>query len=162
EHDPPLRLEPVGPEDGVGDPRLVLDGEEEDALGRARALADQDHAGDLDRFAVLDGLQVAAADDPAPVELGAEEGEWVGAERELDRAIILDHLAALAHRGERDFGLALARIGRGEEGKGGLAEALHPRSEEHTSELQSQSNLVCRLLLEKKKKKKKKSKKKKK
>src|SRR5206468_11627989 len=31
-----------------------------------------------------------------------------------------------------------------------------PRSEEHTSELQSRSDLVCRLLLEKKKKKKKK------
>src|SRR2546430_5865330 len=30
---------------------------------------------------------------------------------------------------------------------------INPRSEEHTSELQSQSNLVCRLLLEKKKKK---------
>src|SRR2546430_11585083 len=30
--------------------------------------------------------------------------------------------------------------------------SLEPRSEEHTSELQSQSNLVCRLLLEKKKK----------
>src|SRR2546427_9128792 len=30
--------------------------------------------------------------------------------------------------------------------------AMHPRSEEHTSELQSQSNIVCRLLLEKKKK----------
>src|SRR2546430_4534573 len=29
--------------------------------------------------------------------------------------------------------------------------AAPPRSEEHTSELQSQSNLVCRLLLEKKK-----------
>src|SRR2546427_3426103 len=29
---------------------------------------------------------------------------------------------------------------------------IRPRSEEHTSELQSQSNLVCRLLLEKKKK----------
>src|SRR2546430_11401360 len=29
--------------------------------------------------------------------------------------------------------------------------ANFPRSEEHTSELQSQSNLVCRLLLEKKK-----------
>src|SRR2546427_1382257 len=29
----------------------------------------------------------------------------------------------------------------------------HRRSEEHTSELQSQSNLVCRLLLEKKKRK---------
>src|SRR2546430_15732298 len=31
--------------------------------------------------------------------------------------------------------------------------AVAQRSEEHTSELQSQSNLVCRLLLEKKKKK---------
>src|SRR5688572_31343855 len=31
-------------------------------------------------------------------------------------------------------------------------QARHERSEEHTSELQSQSNLVCRLLLEKKKK----------
>src|SRR2546427_8153054 len=31
-------------------------------------------------------------------------------------------------------------------------ERLTTRSEEHTSELQSQSNLVCRLLLEKKKK----------
>src|SRR2546427_2498935 len=31
-------------------------------------------------------------------------------------------------------------------------EAVDSRSEEHTSELQSQSNLVCRLLLEKKKK----------
>src|SRR2546430_13159583 len=29
---------------------------------------------------------------------------------------------------------------------------IDPRSEEHTSEFQSQSNLVCRLLLEKKKK----------
>src|SRR5205085_8906851 len=33
--------------------------------------------------------------------------------------------------------------------------SFSPRSEEHTSELQPQSNLVCRLLLEKKKKKKK-------
>src|SRR5438270_4389045 len=36
------------------------------------------------------------------------------------------------------------------------AQVRQLRSEEHTSELQSQSNLVCRLLLEKKKKKKKK------
>src|SRR2546427_4430148 len=34
-----------------------------------------------------------------------------------------------------------------------LRVGLTGRSEEHTSELQSQSNLVCRLLLEKKKKK---------
>src|SRR5688572_31795994 len=38
---------------------------------------------------------------------------------------------------------------------GQRAGARRSRSEEHTSELQSQSNLVCRLLLEKKKKKKK-------
>src|SRR2546430_14017911 len=40
------------------------------------------------------------------------------------------------------------------ERRGGRIAAGHahvPRSEEHTSELQSQSNLVCRLLLEKKK-----------
>src|SRR2546430_6692666 len=39
--------------------------------------------------------------------------------------------------------------------RGALERALAEvdRSEEHTSELQSQSNLVCRLLLEKKKKK---------
>src|SRR5215510_16246375 len=39
--------------------------------------------------------------------------------------------------------------------------APSPRSEEHTSELQSRGHLVCRLLLEKKKKKKKQTKKKK-
>src|SRR5690606_39387749 len=32
-----------------------------------------------------------------------------------------------------------------------IAIERHPRSEEHTSELQSRENLVCRLLLEKKK-----------
>src|SRR5688572_31885774 len=44
---------------------------------------------------------------------------------------------------------------QGEDDRGRLPELPgQPRSEEHTSELQSQSNLVCRLLLEKKKKKK--------
>src|SRR5256886_11578195 len=36
-------------------------------------------------------------------------------------------------------------------GPAGLRRRARLRSEEHTSELQSQSNLVCRLLLEKKK-----------
>src|SRR2546430_10443641 len=35
---------------------------------------------------------------------------------------------------------------------GARSDSCRRRSEEHTSELQSQSNLVCRLLLEKKKK----------
>src|SRR2546427_8497494 len=50
--------------------------------------------------------------------------------------------------GEFYRGRALGGLG------GGLGRSVvFNRSEEHTSELQSQSNLVCRLLLEKKKKK---------
>src|SRR5690606_41839207 len=41
------------------------------------------------------------------------------------------------------------RIGRDDDGAG--IDLAGPRSEEHTSELQSRENLVCRLLLEKKK-----------
>src|SRR2546430_13002242 len=52
---------------------------------------------------------------------------------------------------------SLPRGQGGERGAGGKDGGAAPvvsgqRSEEHTSELQSQSNLVCRLLLEKKKK----------
>src|SRR2546430_4549654 len=48
-----------------------------------------------------------------------------------------------------------AGLGAHDHGHELVASADHDpaRSEEHTSELQSQSNLVCRLLLEKKKKK---------
>src|SRR2546427_2660143 len=54
--------------------------------------------------------------------------------------------------GRRWARLVLVRIGAGvvEDARRAHARA-DPRSEEHTSELQSQSNLVCRLLLEKKK-----------
>src|SRR5690606_39383057 len=40
--------------------------------------------------------------------------------------------------------------GRGDTAEAGRDLARSPRSEEHTSELQSRENLVCRLLLEKK------------
>src|SRR2546430_4876615 len=62
-----------------------------------------------------------------------------------------------SERGARDSGGVIA--GKGKLRMNGHAGDLDPlgsdavRSEEHTSELQSQSNLVCRLLLEKKKKK---------
>ena len=49
------------------------------------------------------------------------------------------------------------QIGTGAQGRYQM-EGLKTRSEEHTSELQSHSDLVCRLLLEKKKNKKKKKK----
>src|SRR5258708_24018009 len=53
-----------------------------------------------------------------------------------------------------DFvGARCGRVGSGEAYPGVLSPARRvPRSEEHTSELQSPDHLVCRLLLEKKKK----------
>src|SRR5206468_6464760 len=56
---------------------------------------------------------------------------------------------AVRHVAER--AAARADVAEDHEGRGALAEALGDRSEEHTSELQSRSDLVCRLLLEKKK-----------
>src|SRR5207302_9918898 len=52
--------------------------------------------------------------------------------------------------------IGLVEIRRGTKVTGALEQAVGQlvRSEEHTSELQSRENLVCRLLLEKKKKKK--------
>src|SRR3989475_9403036 len=77
----------------------------------------------------------------------------------------VDHLTEAINRGDLEAALALyepnavlvVQPGQLACGATQLREALarfialEPRSEEHTSELQSQSNLVCRLLLEKKK-----------
>src|SRR2546427_7830443 len=49
-------------------------------------------------------------------------------------------------------GVLAGRTARGRVATVAVKEFIFKRSEEHTSELQSQSNLVCRLLLEKKKK----------
>src|SRR5262249_62293366 len=58
-------------------------------------------------------------------------------------------------RGTKGAALAVHRRGRGEAQARPAgpenADRPAPRSEEHTSELQSLTNLVCRLLLEKKK-----------
>src|SRR2546427_2318167 len=59
------------------------------------------------------------------------------------------------HRPARRRGGPPAQGGLGQPAGGDGEATQGARSEEHTSELQSQSNLVCRLLLEKKKKKKK-------
>src|SRR2546427_145950 len=74
----------------------------------------------------------------------------VGAE-ELHMVAVLVEVARREHGGEhRHLGVELHAHQPVDHGRG--HELM--RSEEHTSELQSQSNLVCRLLLEKKKKKK--------
>src|SRR5690606_40505711 len=53
-----------------------------------------------------------------------------------------------AQRANRSLG---SSKGAPEQNPSGTAPGTSPRSEEHTSELQSRENLVCRLLLEKKK-----------
>src|SRR2546430_3845463 len=62
---------------------------------------------------------------------------------------------ALRHAESNDLvGRNVAALVKTPQGRNGRASKsfAQERSEEHTSELQSQSNLVCRLLLEKKKK----------
>src|SRR6266853_5217745 len=95
--------------------------------------------GDRDHHARLPDLEAADAMD---------EGDAID-----DRPAAADGRRDLPHLGERHrpVGLVLEEL---DPSAAGLV-AYHPReerSEEHTSELQSQSNLVCRLLLEKKKK----------
>src|SRR2546426_6587311 len=59
-------------------------------------------------------------------------------------------IALGVHHG--DLRLRRLRLVLGVRGAGVVDVGAGPRSEEHTSELQSPCNLVCRLLLEKKKK----------
>src|SRR2546430_3517844 len=58
--------------------------------------------------------------------------------------------AKTSHRNHATCAIARGRSERGLQEPNTRTQP-RPRSEEHTSELQSQSNLVCRLLLEKKK-----------
>src|SRR3712207_9576721 len=69
-----------------------------------------------------------------------------GAARQADQAlVVLEHELQRHHR----LGFALVAVVR-VRARDDAAQVL-PRSEEHTSELQSRQYLVCRLLLEKKK-----------
>src|SRR5256886_13608736 len=86
-----------------------------------------------------------------PAAESREEDSLVSAARDGDRVAfgrLYDRYARMVH------GILLARVPPREVDdlvQEVFLSALRQRSEEHTSELQSQSNLVCRLLLEKKK-----------
>src|SRR2546430_13037994 len=79
---------------------------------------------------------------PGVVRLAGEQRLAHGHERSLDES---HEEARREQREER------AREAREDRAQRESNRARKQRSEEHTSELQSQSNLVCRLLLEKKK-----------
>src|SRR5260221_8567011 len=93
--------------------------------------------------------------------------ERTAGERDFDLAVLADVVDAILEQagdvggigggGDGDDGPGIRNLHRGGQ-DGGAAEANSgcqgrrgARSEEHTSELQSHSDLVCRLLLEKKK-----------
>src|SRR5260221_7303099 len=70
----------------------------------------------------------------------------------LPRTQLNDHIPAVLAAFEQQLrALGGAPAGAAEPPVDGEQAAAHGRSEEHTSELQSHSDLVCRLLLEKKK-----------
>src|SRR5205085_12331082 len=77
--------------------------------------------------------------DALPISTDANAAIWLHIARLHSNTVDKDEFATNAARVSRDVWPGAV---------------LDLRSEEHTSELQSQSNLVCRLLLEKKKKKK--------
>src|SRR2546430_6213934 len=97
-----------------------------------------------------------------PIHELVKQAESMGLEslaRSRKQDIIFSILKAHARNGENIYGDGVLEILQ--DGFGFLRSAdgsylagpddIYVRSEEHTSELQSQSNLVCRLLLEKKK-----------
>src|SRR5256886_10451408 len=107
-------------------------------LGAMSANADPKKLRAITRFGYALGLAFQVIDDILDVtqtseKLGKSAGKDIAAQKATYPAVI---------------GLEASRA----EARRLTNAAQNARSEEHTSELQSQSNLVCRLLLEKKKK----------
>src|SRR2546427_3043682 len=136
----------------VGERGAIAEGTQENRPDRHTAPRDRHHR---------DGLH-AAADELALHVLQTRVGGRVGDEHRLaalHRAFQLG-VALQVHHVVANGGILVGRdqphgpaAPLGEKDRAAVQpERLAQRSEEHTSELQSQSNLVCRLLLEKKKK----------
>src|SRR5256886_5949445 len=99
----------------------------------------------------------------APDELRLYSEETLGSARDLTPGVLAPRIAGQEFDSPEAVDAALRENVRGNPfARAGIETAAWdleahrrgtglPRSEEHTSELQSQSNLVCRLLLEKKK-----------
>src|SRR5438093_8842037 len=114
---------------------------------RVRAVADQ--VGDLAQLVVRRAQiedELPPSDLPDPLHECVPSAETC----RLPLDVLADAFDAMAG-GER-VELTIDRLRVGEVGERHDAGETRLRSEEHTSELQSLTNLVCRLLLEKKKK----------
>src|SRR5690606_40447402 len=133
----------------------VAEGDAEVARRRDDVRVERDALQLADRVIQRDGSDDGRIerDHGAEAALG-DEADGGGAEAERDEAVVGGGRAAALEMAEDErAGLVAGALLdlRGE----ALRNAAQPRgarSEEHTSELQSRENLVCRLLLEKKKK----------
>src|SRR5205085_8803072 len=90
-----------GPDNQLGDAGLVLERDEDDAVGAARALPDQDEAGDRDMTIDGQGGEVAGGDEAFLREFGAEKGERVAFYRQAQGRVILDDMLAERHLGQQ-------------------------------------------------------------
>ena len=135
----------VRPDDQIGDPGLVLDRDEDHAVGAARTLADQYHPGDRQPPVDRQMGEIGGGDQTLASELGAKKGERVALQGQAEAGIILDDMLAQRHLGQQRHGphlgghsltrfAALSTLSRiaGEGGPGPtgwVGEGLHSREE---------------------------------
>src|SRR2546425_9415001 len=94
--------------------------------------------------------RIADSDTAAPGRAGHHGAGPCDREHTIDRQP-KQVVGGALHQVPRDAPQGVAQVGQPFAGDHRGGDALVPRSEEHTSELQSLAYLVCRLLLEKKK-----------
>src|SRR5437773_357830 len=90
-------LEDRRPDDQIGDPGLVLERDEDDAVGAAGALPDQDEPGDREAPVDRQGGEIGGGDEAFARQFGAQEGERVALYREPRRRVILNDILAERH-----------------------------------------------------------------
>src|SRR5207302_6585725 len=105
-------FEDSGPDDQIGDAGLVFEGDEDDAIGAARALPDQYETGDREAPVNGQGGEIGGGGEALRFQFGAQKGERVALYRQTGRRVILDDMLAQRHfgqqRGGEGFGLLIA------------------------------------------------------
>src|SRR3989440_5129917 len=154
-------VEETAPQEGVGQLLFVVRGDEDD--GALRRLYQLFRLVDEEFHAVELAQEVVGKLDVGLVDLVDEEHDRRLRSERLPQHALDDVVADLVHARVAELGIAQAAhrvvfvqallgLGRGLDVPFEERKSERLRSEEHTSELQSRSDLVCRLLLEKKKK----------
>ena len=105
-----VAVERVGGDDGVHDSRFVFHAEEDEAVGGAGTLADDDCSGDADELAVADSGEVDGALDAEGGHFGAAVGHGVAAYGEAGAAIVGPEALFGVHAGEGRGGSAFFEV----------------------------------------------------